>query len=69
MTWNFGFLLMAIDRLRNEVADLALVDDLTGVANRRQLLGRLEEACAMSQRSSEPVRAPRGRSRRLQADQ
>ncbi|WP_439922758.1 GGDEF domain-containing protein [Nitrobacter sp. JJSN] len=54
MTWNFGFLLMAIDRLRNEVADLALVDDLTGVANRRQLLGRLEEACAMSQRSGEP---------------
>jgi diguanylate cyclase (GGDEF)-like protein len=54
MTWNFGFLLMAIDRLRNEVADLALVDDLTGVANRRQLLGRLEEACAMSQRSSDP---------------
>ncbi len=54
MTWNFGFLLMAIDRLRNEVADLALVDDLTGVANRRQFLGRLEEACAMSQRNGEP---------------
>ena len=54
MTLNFGFLLMAMDRLRNEVADLALMDDLTGVANRRQLLRRLEEACAMSQRSSEP---------------
>lgn len=54
MTWNFGFLLMAIDRLRNEVVDLALVDDLTGVANRRQLLGRLEDACAMSQRGGEP---------------
>ncbi|OJU27706.1 MAG: GGDEF domain-containing protein [Nitrobacter sp. 62-13] len=53
MTWNFGFLLMAIDRLRNEVVDLALVDDLTGVANRRQLLSQLEEACAMSQRSDE----------------
>jgi diguanylate cyclase (GGDEF)-like protein len=53
MAWNFGFLLLAIDRLRNEVADLALVDDLTGVANRRQLLGRLEEACAMSQRSGD----------------
>src|ERR1700720_2562427 len=26
MAWNFGFLLMAIDRLRNEVADLALLD-------------------------------------------
>ena len=54
MVWNFGFLLMAIDRLRNEVADLALLDDLTGVANRRHLLARLSEECALSQRSGEP---------------
>ncbi len=54
MAWNFGFLLMAIDRLRNEVADLALLDDLTGVANRRHLLQRLTEECARSARSSEP---------------
>jgi diguanylate cyclase (GGDEF)-like protein len=53
MSWNFGFLLMAIDRLRNEVADLALLDDLTGVANRRHLLQRLTEECARSERSSE----------------
>jgi diguanylate cyclase (GGDEF)-like protein len=53
MAWNFGFILMAIERLRSEVVDLALVDDLTGVANRRQLLGRLEETCALSQRSGE----------------
>ena len=33
MVWNFGFLLMAMDRLRNEVADLAMMDDLTGVGN------------------------------------
>jgi hypothetical protein len=46
MAWNFGFLLMAIDRLRNEVADLALLDDLTGVGNRRHLLQRLTEECA-----------------------
>jgi diguanylate cyclase (GGDEF)-like protein len=51
MAWNFGFLLMAIDRLRNEVADLALLDDLTGVANRRHLLQRLTEECARSERS------------------
>ena len=38
MSWNFGFLVMAIDRLRDEVAELALVDDLTGVANRRHLV-------------------------------
>ena len=54
MAWNFGFLLMAIDRLRNEVADLALLDDLTGVGNRRHLLQRLTEECAKSERSGEP---------------
>ena len=54
MVCNFGFLLMAMDRLRNEVADLALVDDLTGVANRRQLLQRLTEECARSDRSNQP---------------
>lgn len=54
MSWNFGFLLMAIDRLRNEVADLALLDDLTGVGNRRHLLQRLTEECARSERSGKP---------------
>jgi diguanylate cyclase (GGDEF)-like protein len=54
LAWNFGFLLMAIDRLRNEVANLALMDDLTGVGNRRHLLQRLSEECARSERSGEP---------------
>ncbi len=54
MTLNFGFLLMAMDRLRNEVADLALIDDLTGVANRRHLVQRLTEECSRSQRSGKP---------------
>lgn len=54
MALNFGFLLMAMDRLRSEVADLALLDDLTGVGNRRQLLARLTEECARSGRSGEP---------------
>jgi len=54
MALNFGFLLMAMDRLRNEVADLALMDDLTGVGNRRHLLQRLTEECARSERSREP---------------
>jgi diguanylate cyclase (GGDEF)-like protein len=53
MMWNFGFLLMAIDRLRAEVADLAMFDDLTGAANRRQLLARLDEECARSNRSGD----------------
>jgi diguanylate cyclase (GGDEF)-like protein len=53
MSFNFGFLLMAIDRLRNEVAELALLDDLTGVGNRRQLVQRLTEECARSGRSGE----------------
>jgi diguanylate cyclase (GGDEF)-like protein len=51
MALNFGFLLMAMDRLRNEVADLALLDDLTGVGNRRHLVQRLTEECARSERS------------------
>lgn len=54
MAWNFGWLLMAIDRLRGEVADLALVDDLTGVANRRHLVQRLSEESALSLRTGEP---------------
>ncbi|RTE90890.1 MULTISPECIES: GGDEF domain-containing protein [Bradyrhizobium] len=54
MGWNFACLLMAIERLRNEVADLALLDDLTGVANRRHLLQRLTEECARSERSHRP---------------
>lgn len=52
--WNFGFLLMAMDRLRNEVADLALIDELTGVGNRRLLSQRLAEECARSERSGQP---------------
>lgn len=54
MALNFGFLLMAMDRLRNEVADLALLDDLTGVGNRRHLVQRLSEECARSERSGQP---------------
>jgi diguanylate cyclase (GGDEF)-like protein len=54
MAWNFGFVLMAIDRLRAEVAELALLDDLTGVANRRQLMRRLVEECAIAERTNEP---------------
>ena len=54
MALNFGFLLMAMDRLRSEVADLALLDDLTGVGNRRHLVQRLTEECARSERSGDP---------------
>ena len=55
MMVNFGFVLMAIDRLRGEVAALAMVDDLTGIANRRQFLLRLAEACARAERDREPL--------------
>ncbi|MBR1217554.1 diguanylate cyclase [Bradyrhizobium sp. U87765 SZCCT0131] len=54
MMANFGFVLMAIDRLRAEVADLALIDDLTGIANRRHFLVRLSESCARASRANEP---------------
>jgi diguanylate cyclase (GGDEF)-like protein len=47
---SFGFLVMTIDRLRADVAALALRDELTGVANRRHFLQRLADACAQAQR-------------------
>lgn len=49
--WNAGFLLMAIDRLRHEVGELAVVDDLTGVSNRRRFFERARLECARSVRS------------------
>jgi diguanylate cyclase (GGDEF)-like protein len=55
MMVNFGFLLMAVDRLRSEVAALAMVDDLTGVANRRHFLVRLADACAYATRTTQPL--------------
>jgi diguanylate cyclase (GGDEF)-like protein len=54
MTLNFSYLLMAIDRLRSEVENLALVDDLTGIANRRQLLQELSHQCKLSMQTGEP---------------
>ncbi len=54
MMANFGFVLMAIDRLRAEVADLALVDDLTGLANRRHFMVRLSEECVRAERTCKP---------------
>lgn len=53
--WNAGFLMMAIDRLRAEVADLAVRDDLTGIANRRQFFERARQECARSTRSGAPL--------------
>jgi diguanylate cyclase (GGDEF)-like protein len=52
---NFGFVLMAIDRLRADVAALALVDELTGVANRRHFLIDLENACVRAARLNEAL--------------
>lgn len=53
--WNAGFLMMAIDRLRAEVADLAVRDDLTGIANRRQFFDRARQECVRSMRSGAPL--------------
>jgi len=63
MTWNFAFLLMAIDRLRSEVENLALLDDLTGIANRRHLLQQMAQQCEISMRSVEVDRQHRERRR------
>ncbi len=52
---NFGFVLMSIDRLREDVAELALVDDLTGVANRRGFLQKLKSVCARASETQRPL--------------
>ncbi len=52
--WNFGFAVMTIDRLRSEVEALAVKDELTGLPNRRFLLGRIAEEEARSQRTGRP---------------
>lgn len=44
--WSGGFLLIAIDRLRAEVASLAVVDELTGANTRRHFVERLDQECA-----------------------
>lgn len=54
MMLNFGFVLMAVDRLRDEVAHLAMIDDLTGIANRRNFLMRLSEISLRANRMNEP---------------
>ena len=48
---QFGFLLMTMDRLQSEMAQLAGIDDLTGVANRRRFLAACEQECIRSSRS------------------
>ena len=48
---QFGFLLMTMDRLHAEMAQLAGVDDLTGAANRRRFLADCEQECTRSSRS------------------
>lgn len=40
--WNFGFLLMAVDRLHRRLASLAMHDDLTALRNRRSFLDGAE---------------------------
>ena len=69
MAFNFGFLLMAIDRLRNEVADLALLDDLTGVGNRRHAGAAAHRGMRALGAQRRAVRAAGDRPRRLQAGQ
>ncbi len=44
--WNFGFIVLSVDRLRSELARLAAEDDLTGLPNRRSFLTGLEAALA-----------------------
>lgn len=51
---QFGCLLMAMHRLRTEMAHLAAIDDLTGIANRRRFLDWVDQECARSARTGQP---------------
>lgn len=51
VVWNFGFTVMTIGRLREELADMAMTDDLTGVPNRRQFLATLQGEDQRSRRT------------------
>lgn len=48
---NFGFLLLVIDRLHADASALAVIDELTGLANRRVLLQRVSDEVARSRRT------------------
>lgn len=54
-TLNFGFLLMAIDRLNSELAALATRDDLTGLLNRRGMRDRTAMIAKRAKRQGEKV--------------
>jgi len=49
--WNFGFLLLVIDRLHSDASALAVVDELTGLANRRMFLTRIDAEKALCERT------------------
>jgi diguanylate cyclase (GGDEF)-like protein len=54
VVWNFGFVVMAMDRLRDEVAALASKDALTGLPNRHLFLERLAAEVMRSGRTGRP---------------
>ncbi|GAA5656755.1 MULTISPECIES: GGDEF domain-containing protein [Brucella] len=44
MIWNFGFIVMAMNRLHGDMAKVAETDELTGLPNRRHFMKRLARA-------------------------
>ncbi|MGQ3675108.1 GGDEF domain-containing protein [Xanthobacter sp. TB0139] len=57
--WNFGYLLMAIDRLSEKLAALARCDDLTRLPNRRAFFERAERDMRLVRRRVKTGRAER----------
>lgn len=54
VVWNFGFVVMAMDRLRDEIAALASKDELTDLPTRRLFLERLSAEVTRSGRTGRP---------------
>nr|WP_256441451.1 GGDEF domain-containing protein [Ancylobacter radicis] len=49
--WSFGLLLIVVERLQAKAGALAVVDELTGLPNRRMFLSRIEEETRVARRS------------------
>ncbi|MGF7009140.1 GGDEF domain-containing protein [Aminobacter sp. BE322] len=54
VVWNFGFVLLAIDRLRSELAALAVADELTGLPNRRRFMEAAAAEALRADRTGRP---------------
>ena len=54
VVWNFGFIVLAMNRQHSEMVRMAEIDELTGLPNRRHFMNQLQLAGRRSAASDEP---------------